>query len=97
MIVAIVLAEVWRAMSIAGIVVGAAAIPREYLEAGELFEPVCGSACGTSSRRCSSRACKSRSSCTILAFQVFAVVVAIVAGACGLCHLRDLPLVRPGR
>jgi multiple sugar transport system permease protein len=83
MLIAIVLAEVWRATSIVMIIVvsGLQAIPREYLEAGELF--------GASVwqrvwhivlpmlRPSLQVALILR---TILAFQVFAVVVAITGG-----------------
>ncbi|MBK8025837.1 MAG: SH3 domain-containing protein [Chloroflexi bacterium] len=53
MITIIVLAEIWRATSIVMVIVvsGLQAIPRDYMEAGEVFGASCGSDCGTSSFR----------------------------------------------
>ena len=83
MIVAIVLAEVWRATSIVMVIVvsGLQAIPREYLEAGELF----GANLWQRLRHIILPLLKPSLQValilrTILAFQVFAVVVAITGG-----------------
>jgi len=83
MIVAIVLAEVWRATSIVMVIVvsGLQAIPREYLEAGELF----GASLWQRLRHIILPLLKPSLQValilrTILAFQVFAVVVAITGG-----------------
>ncbi len=83
MIVAIVLAEVWRATSIVMVIVvsGLQAIPHEYLEAGELF----GANLWQRLRHIILPLLKPSLQValilrTILAFQVFAVVVAITGG-----------------
>jgi multiple sugar transport system permease protein len=83
MIVAIVLAEVWRATSIVMVIVvsGLQAIPRDYLEAGELF----GANLWQRLRHIILPMLKPSLQValilrTILAFQVFAVVVAISGG-----------------
>lgn len=83
MIIAIVLAEVWRATSIVMVIVvsGLQAIPREYLEAGELF----GASLWQRLRHIILPLLKPSLQValilrTILAFQVFAVVVAITGG-----------------
>ncbi len=83
MIVAIVLAEVWRATSIVMVIVvsGLQAIPRDYLEAGELF----GANLWQRLRHIILPLLKPSLQValilrTILAFQVFAVVVAITGG-----------------
>jgi len=83
MIVAIVLAEIWRATSIVMVIVvsGLQAIPREYLEAGELF----GAGLWQRLRHITLPLLKPSLQValilrTILAFQVFAVVVAITGG-----------------
>lgn len=83
MIVAIVLAEVWRATSIVMVIVvsGLQAIPREYLEAGELF----GASLWQRLWHIILPLLKPSLQValilrTILAFQVFAVVVAITGG-----------------
>jgi multiple sugar transport system permease protein len=83
MIVAIVLAEVWRATSIVMVIVvsGLQAIPRDYLEAGELF----GASLWQRLRHIILPLLKPSLQValilrTILAFQVFAVVVAITGG-----------------
>lgn len=83
MIVAIVLAEIWRATSIVMVIVvsGLQAIPREYLEAGELF----GASLWQRLRHIILPLLKPSLQValilrTILAFQVFAVVVAITGG-----------------
>lgn len=82
-IVAIVLAEVWRATSIVMVIVvsGLQAIPRDYLEAGELF----GASLWQRLRHIILPLLKPSLQValilrTILAFQVFAVVVAISGG-----------------
>ncbi len=82
-IVAIVLAEVWRATSIVMVIVvsGLQAIPTEYLEAGELF----GASVWQRLRHIILPMLKPSLQValilrTILAFQVFAVVVAISGG-----------------
>jgi multiple sugar transport system permease protein len=61
-ILAIVLAEVWRATSIVMVIVvaGLQAIPTEFLEAGNSLARVCGSVCVISSCPCSNRVCRSR-------------------------------------
>ncbi|RPJ01488.1 MAG: sugar ABC transporter permease [Chloroflexi bacterium] len=83
MIVAIVLAETWRATSIVMVIVvsGLQAIPRDYLEAGELF----GANLWQRLRHIILPMLKPSLQValilrTILAFQVFAVVVAISGG-----------------
>lgn len=83
MIVAIVLAEVWRATSIVMVIVvsGLQAIPRDYLEAGELF----GASLWQRLRHIILPLLKPSLQValilrTILAFQVFAVVVALTGG-----------------
>ena len=83
MIVAIVLAEVWRATSIVMVIVvsGLQAIPRDYLEAGEVF----GANLWQRLRHIILPLLKPSLQValilrTILAFQVFAVVVAITGG-----------------
>jgi multiple sugar transport system permease protein len=83
MIIAIVLAEVWRATSIVMVIVvsGLQAIPRDYLEAGELF----GANLWQRLRHIILPLLKPSLQValilrTILAFQVFAVVVAITGG-----------------
>jgi multiple sugar transport system permease protein len=83
LIVAIVLAEIWRATSIVMVIVvsGLQAIPREYLEAGELF----GANLWQRLRHITLPLLKPSLQValilrTILAFQVFAVVVAITGG-----------------
>ncbi|MBI5958838.1 MAG: sugar ABC transporter permease [Chloroflexi bacterium] len=83
MIMAIVLAEIWRATSIVMVIVvsGLQAIPREYLEAGELF----GASLWQRLRHIILPLLKPSLQValilrTILAFQVFAVVVAITGG-----------------
>jgi multiple sugar transport system permease protein len=83
MIVAVVLAEIWRATSIVMVIVvsGLQAIPREYLEAGELF----GANLWQRLRHIILPLLKPSLQValilrTILAFQVFAVVVAITGG-----------------
>jgi multiple sugar transport system permease protein len=83
MIGAIVLAEVWRATSIVMVIVvsGLQAIPRDYLEAGEVF----GANLGQRLRYVILPLLKPSLQValilrTILAFQVFAVVVAITGG-----------------
>lgn len=83
MIVAIVLAEVWRATSIVMVIVvsGLQAIPRDYLEAGELF----GANLWQRLWHIILPLLKPSLQValilrTILAFQVFAVVVAITGG-----------------
>jgi multiple sugar transport system permease protein len=83
MIVAIVLAEIWRATSIVMVIVvsGLQAIPRDFLEAGELF----GANLWQRLRHIILPLLKPSLQValilrTILAFQVFAVVVAITGG-----------------
>jgi multiple sugar transport system permease protein len=83
MIIAIVLAEVWRATSIVMVIVvsGLQAIPRDYLEAGELF----GANLWQRLRHIILPLLKPSLQValilrTILAFQVFAVVIAITGG-----------------
>ena len=82
-ILAIVLAEIWRATSIVMVIVvsGLQAIPRDYLEAGELF----GASLWQRLRHIILPLLKPSLQValilrTILAFQVFAVVVAISGG-----------------
>jgi multiple sugar transport system permease protein len=83
MIAAIVLAEVWRATSIVMVIVvaGLQAIPRDYLEAGEVF----GAGLWQRLRHIILPLLKPSLQValilrTILAFQVFAVVVALTGG-----------------
>jgi len=83
MIIAIVLAEIWRATSIVMVIVvsGLQAVPREYLEAGELF----GANLWQRLRHIILPLLKPSLQValilrTILAFQVFAVVIAISGG-----------------
>jgi len=83
MIAIIVLAEVWRATSIVMVIVvaGLQAIPRDYLEAGEVF----GASLWQRLRRIILPLLKPSLQValilrTILAFQVFAVLVAITGG-----------------
>jgi multiple sugar transport system permease protein len=83
MIAAIVLAEVWRATSIVMVIVvsGLQAIPRDYLEAGEIF----GAGLWQRLRHIILPLLKPSLQValilrTILAFQTFAVVVAITGG-----------------
>ncbi|MEL7673750.1 MAG: sugar ABC transporter permease, partial [Chloroflexota bacterium] len=82
-IVAIVLAEIWRATSLVMVIVvsGLQAIPRDYLEAGEIF----GASLWQRLRHIILPLLKPSLQValilrTILAFQVFAVVVAISGG-----------------
>jgi multiple sugar transport system permease protein len=83
MIAAIVIAEVWRATSIVMVIVvaGLQAIPRDYLEAGEVF----GASLWQRLRHIILPLLKPSLQValilrTILAFQVFAVVVALTGG-----------------
>jgi multiple sugar transport system permease protein len=83
MIAIIVLAEVWRATSIVMVIVvaGLQAIPRDYLEAGEVF----GASLWQRLRHIILPLLKPSLQValilrTILAFQVFAVLVAITGG-----------------
>jgi multiple sugar transport system permease protein len=83
MVLAIVLAEIWRATSIVMVIVvaGLQAIPQDYLEAGELF----GASLWQRIRHIILPILKPSLQValilrTILAFQVFAVVVALTGG-----------------